>query len=81
MGGGLANGLREAFDEVGMAGQVTGVGSMLNVRLTPHPVADYRSAAAVRNRRADFSIWHCWTGESSPRRAVCFAFRDRWIPG
>jgi glutamate-1-semialdehyde aminotransferase len=44
----LTKGLRQAFDELGMAGQVTGLGSMLNVHLTPHPVVDYRSAAKVR---------------------------------
>jgi len=33
---------------VGMAGQVTQLGLMLNVHLTPHPVVGYRSAAVVR---------------------------------
>jgi len=42
----LAEGLRAAFAEAGMVGQVTGLGSMLNVHLTPREVVDYRTAAA-----------------------------------
>ncbi len=43
----MIEGLRDAIVEAGVAGQVTGLGSMLNVHLTSQPVVDYRSAAAV----------------------------------
>jgi glutamate-1-semialdehyde 2,1-aminomutase len=46
----LARGMREAFDEVGLVGQVTGMGSTLNVHLTPLPVVDYRSGATVAKK-------------------------------
>ncbi len=45
LGESLAEGIRHALLEVGIAGQVTGIGSLHTVHLTFQPVRDYRSMA------------------------------------
>src|SRR5574341_663 len=42
LGESLAEGVRHAFDEMGIAGQVTGMGSLHTIHFTDHPVRDYR---------------------------------------
>ncbi|MCL4559459.1 MAG: aspartate aminotransferase family protein [Chloroflexi bacterium] len=44
LAGKLIQGLREAFAQHGMRGQVTGAGSILNVHFTPQSVVNYRGA-------------------------------------
>jgi glutamate-1-semialdehyde 2,1-aminomutase len=46
LGARLSVGFQNAFDEMGIAGQVTGLGSLHTVHFTPDPVRDYRSLAA-----------------------------------
>jgi glutamate-1-semialdehyde 2,1-aminomutase len=48
LGAALREGLGEVLAEQGLAGQITGVGSLTGIHLTAEPVRDYRSAAAVR---------------------------------
>jgi glutamate-1-semialdehyde 2,1-aminomutase len=48
MGDTLRGGLRDVLVEQGIRGQITGMGSLVGVHLTPQPVRDYRSAASVR---------------------------------
>jgi glutamate-1-semialdehyde 2,1-aminomutase len=41
----LTEGLQNAFDEMGVVGQITGIGSLRTVHFTAEPVRDYRSMA------------------------------------
>jgi glutamate-1-semialdehyde 2,1-aminomutase len=45
LGESLAEGIRHALTEIGIAGQITGAGSLHTVHLTDRPVRDYRSMA------------------------------------
>jgi glutamate-1-semialdehyde 2,1-aminomutase len=45
LGDRLAEGIEQVLDELGIVGQVTGMGSLHTIHLTDEPVRDYRSFA------------------------------------
>jgi len=56
LGNRLADGFRAAFEEAEIRGQVTGMGSLLNVHFVAEPVRNYRDAASSDGEL--HRLWH-----------------------
>ena len=58
LGDRLRSGLRDVLARVGLAGQVTGRGSLFRLHLVPQPLVDYRSARSDERTAARLDLWH-----------------------
>ncbi len=58
MGERVREGFRRALHDAGVAGQVTGMGSLLRVHLIDRPISDYRSAWLTPAETARLTALH-----------------------